>query len=387
MADRGRFTTSMFIACALGALLTTATAHADRCGLGTSPIHRGHSSGLSTTGYHGGGYGYRPLSRGGTSSYARVTYSTSSTYDVYGGSSCGTYGGSTYHGSYGYPYNGYFPTRYDITPFTRTHYRPRAYYRYFYGPYQRPSRGDIYFRRPNARAFGFGITAPLHTPSASDYVSPINDQSQSALAPERVQLAPHAPKLFMDEPLPEEAVPYDEFPAEPLPDDRGWDLLVKGEVAQAIDEFIEDSTVYPNRAAPRIGFAICASLQDDDDAAVWAMKRAFALDPLTVQRFAGSAEVNSEIRDLLAHFNASIANQVEPDGDAQFMVAALHFLLGDDAASGRSMEAVLAAADSTTQRSSRARATQHLREAIDSRVAVAQLRADEQKDVKLVSND
>jgi hypothetical protein len=365
-----RFRLSHFIAVFAGAFTICADAAlADGGrGLSSSFIDRSHSNGLYSTGYRGTARTYQP---------AHVAPS-----------GCGTvYGHSTYHHAFGYPYNGYFPTRYDITPFSRTHLRPRAYYRYFYQPYQRPASGDAYFRMPNIRAHGMGITVPLNPPMPWQYIdenaTPNNmTQPQSPQAMpmrEPVQMVPHAPKLLMPPQDPAEITPFDELPPAPRPDDAGWDLLVRGDISAAINEFIEETSMQPGHATPRVGFALCAAFQNDDDAAIWAMKRAFSIDSETLLRFAGSEDVNDEIRGLMSRYLARISTD-ESDNEAQFMVAALHFLLGENDASGTSIDTVLASGDGQN-------ASRQLRNAVNTRLAVAAMRLEQDAETVRLAAD
>ncbi|MCA9295244.1 MAG: hypothetical protein KC983_01980, partial [Phycisphaerales bacterium] len=273
-------------------------------------------------------------------------------------------------------------------PFSRTHLRPKAYYRYFYPPYQRPAAGDAYFRRPNIRAHGMGITVPVDPPMPWQYIDENAMQNDTAtpdpapqMAPMRapVQMVPHAPKLLMPPVDPSEITPFDELPPAPQPDDKGWDLLVQGRIHAAVNVFIEETTMYPGHATPRVGFALCAALQHDDDAAIWAMKRAFSIDPETLLRFAGSDDLNEEIHGLMTHYVARVTAD-EDDRDAQFMVAALHFLLGDNDASGTNIDAVLA---SGTGRN----ASRQLRNAVNTRLAVAAMRQQQEADTVRLAAD
>jgi len=249
----------------------------------------------------------------------------------------------------GYRYNGARGLQRDVIPFSRMHINPRLS-----APHA-PSCGAVIIAPDDPSTT---ILPPTTTPS----------EQQQRLAPAPPRIAPHAPKLFMP-PDPADEVPFDERPPAPADDEPGWNLLVDGDVTGAANVFIEEATLTPSRAMPRVGFALCVAIEGNDDAAIWAMRRAFSIDADTLLRFQPPANLDVTMRELLVRYGERSSDDAS-DVEATFMTAALHFLLGENDASGTDVDIVLAAEQKRT--SSRA-----LRRVVDERLVVAEMRAEE----------
>ncbi len=79
---------------------------------------------------------------------------------------------------------------------------------------------------------------------------------------------------------------------------------------------------------PKAGFALSIAMQGDLDRAVWAMRRAFRIDPNSLHHVDIEQSLRRSIDSLIEEYHLRLFN-VEGNrySDAAFMIAALYYLL------------------------------------------------------------
>jgi len=132
-------------------------------------------------------------------------------------------------------------------------------------------------------------------------------------------------------------------------DNLGWQLLAQNNAKEALGVFAGQAGRHQEDGVPKVGFALSTAMQGDLDRAVWAMRRAFSIDPNSLHYINIEQRLRVSIDKLIAEFNLRLHNSDENRySDAAFMVAALNYLIhNDDAARIAIEEAVVKAGDSS----------------------------------------
>ncbi len=126
--------------------------------------------------------------------------------------------------------------------------------------------------------------------------------------------------------------------AYPVPSDRpesiapdkdlGWRLLSDGDFSEALRRFADRARRNPTHGAPKVGYALSYAVIGDLGQGVWAMRRAFRVDPESTHYVVIDGRLRPMIRTLVERYQGASA----PNGgakDAAFMLASLHYLLRD----------------------------------------------------------
>lgn len=108
-----------------------------------------------------------------------------------------------------------------------------------------------------------------------------------------------------------------------------WRMVSEGYYREARNVFSRLSIERPDDGTLRIGYAIASGLEYDAGAAVFAMRRALELDPISVRLVPVDSVLRRRVLDLVDHFAAE-SRRNEFDRDALFMVAALNTVIGED---------------------------------------------------------
>lgn len=110
-----------------------------------------------------------------------------------------------------------------------------------------------------------------------------------------------------------------------------WDLLGEGRQAAALSRFADAAQRQPGAALPKLGYALAASANGNHERAVWAMRRAFAVDPQALH-YAQLSDSNRALIDTLAQRYSDADDPAINTRDSAFMAAALHYIRRDNAA-------------------------------------------------------
>lgn len=116
----------------------------------------------------------------------------------------------------------------------------------------------------------------------------------------------------------------------------GWDDLARGKEARALKYFTNRASHNPRDGGAKIGYALASALLGDDHRAVWAMRRAFRIDPYSVKSIPAHEALHDRL-ERLAHHYKRLANRRRNPADAEFMLAAVSFLTRDYATAQRAI--------------------------------------------------
>jgi hypothetical protein len=188
--------------------------------------------------------------------------------------------------NYGYGYSPYYDSYYS----SYYDYYPTATYNYYNSYYPTSSRNSSYYY-----------------PSRADRVVTYTNRSYTALA--------SAPAYVV-------AKDYDDQTY-----GVGWSSLADGSDRSAFRYFSRQASRHIDDGQSKLGYAIASAFLDNHDRAIWAMRRALDVDPYSLSTVQFDEKLLSRI-DQLAEEYAKLADTGN-DPDADFMLAALSYLLND----------------------------------------------------------
>ncbi len=113
--------------------------------------------------------------------------------------------------------------------------------------------------------------------------------------------------------------------------DLGWRLLGQNNPREALDVFATQAGKQHNDGVPKVGYALSAAMQGDLNKAAWAMRRAFRIDPDSLQYMKIDASLRTSIDTLLAEYHDQLNHtQGNRHFDVAFMIAALNYLIHEN---------------------------------------------------------
>jgi hypothetical protein len=148
------------------------------------------------------------------------------------------------------------------------------------------------------------------------------------------------------------------------PTERGFRYLSQDDPKRAVTVFSELAKAKPELALPKLGYALAMSELGELELGVWAMRRAVRTDPDALRDPRIDPALRPRIQALLGIYHPAEehAETVAHDEDAHFMVAALLWVLGDEAGAssattwairdGDELESTRALADAIRRRAS-----------------------------------
>lgn len=108
----------------------------------------------------------------------------------------------------------------------------------------------------------------------------------------------------------------------------GWSLLSSGRTQDALKSFAAESTTYPNDPVAKAGYAIAAALEQDDELAIWTMRRALRLDARALTGVPVDEGLGYQLTALIERYEATLRTQPRRP-DLHVMIAALSLVNGD----------------------------------------------------------
>lgn len=121
---------------------------------------------------------------------------------------------------------------------------------------------------------------------------------------------------------------HSEMKLVPMTTSNGWELLADGKPAKAVDAFIDDIEKDVAAGAPKLGYALAEAASGDLDRGVWAMRRAFTIDPEGASDVMLSGELRPMVQEITHQYEKDVEdNGVDPDN--ALMLATLYQLQGD----------------------------------------------------------
>lgn len=262
-------------------------------------------------------------------------YGFSFSYGHHGGHYGGHHGGH-HGGHFGYSYRGYGPG-YGYSPYYYRGYNYSPYYRgYAYAPpyYRGYSSGGSY-EEPIAVA----PDAPSGTSGQSGDGRVYRSEPQRSAESGQGGAATGSMNVM---------------------DGAGWSLLAEGSYPGALASFAAQAQSAPTRGVPKVGYALSAAAAGDPGRGVWAMRRAFLSDPDSIEYVVMDERLRLQVEQLVQRYQERL-DGTGPGAGSEFMMASLHYLLGDTEAARGSIEQALHSGD-------RSESTRNLQRLIDRRL-------------------
>jgi hypothetical protein len=111
-------------------------------------------------------------------------------------------------------------------------------------------------------------------------------------------------------------------------DRGGWARLAEGRYSQALAIFAAEASNRPNAGRPKVGYALSTAAGGDLRRGVWAMRRALRIDPESMHYMTVEEPLRSRVVQLITRYRDNPGRTV-PSAEATFMLASLHYLLGN----------------------------------------------------------
>lgn len=165
--------------------------------------------------------------------------------------------------------------------------------------------GSSYYRRPYCPPPVYQRRTVVYTPVYQPVVREVYRE------PERVI-------VYRDAPQPQRLTWSDDLA-------RAWDLLAQDRSRDARSLFAELADARPSRAEAKVGLAIAALDRGDEAEAIFAMRRAFEIDPAGAR----APSVALDAIDRLLDRQIRDANRTDCAGEQHFLISALAHLAGD----------------------------------------------------------
>lgn len=113
-----------------------------------------------------------------------------------------------------------------------------------------------------------------------------------------------------------------------------WQTLGQGQYRAAFNIFAGEAQSHPNSGVPKVGYALATAFRGDLIRGIWAMRRAFRIDPDTLHYLQLDEKGHLLINNLIGQYSSQ---EHDANVDQAFMVSALYFLQHDYAAAKKSI--------------------------------------------------
>ena len=245
-------------------------------------------------------------------------------------------GGVRYSARYGKSGHHYGRGRYRYGHHSRQYSGHRRYHygQGRYGYYQRYPRYHRYhgaYRRYPVvyQRYGYDYHHYSPSPRSGAYIV---TSPYSRSAPNHVRLVQrnHTHSVYRDS---------DPLTVQPQGDasKQGWQLLAAGKYDQSLSAFSEAASAAPQQGAAKVGYALASAAAGRLERGVWAMRRAFRVDPDAMGNLQIDGQLAPTLRQLAERY-AYVPKDFADEAGAAFMTAALHYLLHDPAEAQAALE-------------------------------------------------
>ncbi len=112
-----------------------------------------------------------------------------------------------------------------------------------------------------------------------------------------------------------------------------WLTLVQGKYSEALSIFAKEAQSNPNSGIPKVGYALATAIGGDLERGIWAMRRAFQIDPDSLHYLQLDKNGHLLIDNLIGQYSS----QKNRTDDQTFMLSALHYLKHDYAVAKKSI--------------------------------------------------
>ncbi len=246
--------------------------------------------------------------------------------------------GFSYNNHYGYGYGCHYKPGFSISFSFGTNHYPYYCPPKYYGSYARYSYG-----------YGYCNTYGGYYSSYYDYCPPVTyyDYGSYYNVTYRNYIGAGYYEVVDSAPYYEVVSSYSQMPYA-----EGWKELSSGSARSAFRTFSKFAAQNLDDGIPKIGYAIASAMLGDDRRAAWAMRRAFIVDPYGADVVRFDERLLRRIDQLAERYAKQADNSSNPDAD--FMLAALSYLIQDD-------QLASVAIDNAIQRGDRSEAAANLK--------------------------
>ncbi len=128
---------------------------------------------------------------------------------------------------------------------------------------------------------------------------------------------------------------------------RAWVVLSQGQASSALTIFAKEAKSNPKSGIPKVGYALAAASSGDLNTGVWAMRRAFQIDPDSLHYLHLDKASLDVINNIIEQYQYSLKQEDKLSNEA-FMVSALNYLKHDYIASNTAVEHAIENGDEST---------------------------------------
>lgn len=218
-------------------------------------------------------------------------------------------------GHHGYGYR-HYSHRYGYDSHYGSKYRYGSGYPYRYGyGYSHGGSGSY-----NHGSYSYSYRAPYRS-GYSGYSGSITYGSPSSRT--RIDYAP-ARRITVE-------------PTYTVQHDAGWDALMYGNAAKALDLFSDEASAYPRRGKPKLGYALASAQLGKLDQAVWAMRRAISYDHMVLSRVPYDPQIKRLLDELAVYYDHRV-ERYHDDSESWYMLAAIQSMQGDTNGARRAID-------------------------------------------------
>jgi len=113
-----------------------------------------------------------------------------------------------------------------------------------------------------------------------------------------------------------------------------WQTLGLGQYSAALNIFAEEAQRHPNSGVPKAGYSLATAANGDLARGVWAMRRAFRIDPDSLHYLQLDEKNYLLVDNLIGQYSSQKIDDSDGKG---FMISALHYLKHDYSAAKQSI--------------------------------------------------
>lgn len=110
-----------------------------------------------------------------------------------------------------------------------------------------------------------------------------------------------------------------------------WQTLSQGQFSLALNFFAQEAQSHPNSGIPKAGYALATASRGNLEKGIWAMRRAFRIDPDSLHYLQLDEKGHVLINNLIGQYSINTNN------DQAFMISALYYLKHDYIAAKKSI--------------------------------------------------
>jgi hypothetical protein len=120
-------------------------------------------------------------------------------------------------------------------------------------------------------------------------------------------------------------------------DSSAWQTMGQGQYNEALNVFAEEAQSHPDSGVPKVGYAIAIAADGDLERGIWAMRRAFRIDPDSLHYLQLDEKNHSLVDNLISQYSSQKNNGRD---DQDFMISALYYLKHDYTAAKKTISDV-----------------------------------------------